>query len=295
MADVLVSIILPTYNRGKKIKDCIDSVIEQDYQNFELIISDDHSTDDTWKVLKKIKKTDRRIKINRNRVNKGLPGNRNVAISISKGEYLFFIEDDLVLEKDCVSRLVNDFSKLRKKGKKVGGIAPSYINECDDEEQFGMLNETFRSEKNKKDVPCKINPITGVHYYNFSPNFKKLQKVPDVHACSFYDRKAVESVGGYDPKTFRGNFLYEETDLNTRISKKGYVFYFDPKVVLHHRPDISGGCRVKTARYNYYYLLNHIKYVIKNFTIKAPIMVPAFVIYIFCYGLRAYLLRTIRK
>ncbi|MEH7383360.1 glycosyltransferase [Bacillus sp. JJ1533] len=88
----LISIVIPTFNRGNIIKETIFSVIEQTYKNIEIIIIDDASTDDTEKVINDI--YDRRIKYVK--LNKNTSGTkpRNLGISISKGEYIAFLDSD---------------------------------------------------------------------------------------------------------------------------------------------------------------------------------------------------------
>ena len=89
----LVSIIMPAYNSSKFISESIQSVIDQTYQNWELIIVDDCSTDDTFKVVSKFK--DVRIKYIYLTSNSGSPAlPRNTAIDVSKGKYLAFLDSD---------------------------------------------------------------------------------------------------------------------------------------------------------------------------------------------------------
>lgn len=94
----MVSVIIPTYNRADKIKRSIESVLRQSYQNFEIIVIDDGSTDNTYQVVDKIGdsricyiKSDRRI---------GANAARNVGIQRAKGEYIAFQDSDDVWRKD---------------------------------------------------------------------------------------------------------------------------------------------------------------------------------------------------
>ncbi len=88
----LVSIIIPTYNRANLIKETIDSVLRQTYQNFEIIVIDDGSNDHTSDVVKSIR--DSRISYFWQK-NSGLPAiSRNVGISKAKGDYIAFLDSD---------------------------------------------------------------------------------------------------------------------------------------------------------------------------------------------------------
>ena len=89
----LVSIIMPTYNCGKFIAETIDSVISQTYVNWELIISDDASTDNTTEVVEKYL-TDKRIKYIKFEKNRGAAAARNNSMKLAKGEYMAFLDSD---------------------------------------------------------------------------------------------------------------------------------------------------------------------------------------------------------
>ncbi len=91
--DKLVSIIMPTYNCGGYIGETIDSVISQTYDNWELIIVDDCSKDDTEKVVKKFK-NDNRIRYIKLERNSGAAVARTEAMKKAKGDYMAFLDSD---------------------------------------------------------------------------------------------------------------------------------------------------------------------------------------------------------
>ena len=87
-----VSVIIPTFNRADLLRSAIESAISQTFTNTEIIVSDDNSTDHTLNVVESFK--DRRIKYVRNEGKKGPSATRNLAILISKGKYIAFLDDD---------------------------------------------------------------------------------------------------------------------------------------------------------------------------------------------------------
>lgn len=100
------SIILPAYNAEKYIAKSISSILNQTYKNFELIIIDDGSTDNTLKEVNKF--NDSRIKIIKNEENLGLPKTLNKAIYLSKGKYIARADaDDEWIDKDKLKRQIN--------------------------------------------------------------------------------------------------------------------------------------------------------------------------------------------
>lgn len=93
-----VSVITPAYNAAKFLKQTVESVQKQTFTDWEMIIVDDCSTDDTYKIAKKLSESDKRIKVLQNRINSGVAVTRNVALDAAAGEYMAFLDaDDLWL------------------------------------------------------------------------------------------------------------------------------------------------------------------------------------------------------
>lgn len=88
----LISVVLPTYNRASLLPRAIKSVLSQTYKNFELIIIDDNSSDNTKEIVKCFK--DKRIKYIRHKENKGGAAARNAGIKLAKGKYIAFQDSD---------------------------------------------------------------------------------------------------------------------------------------------------------------------------------------------------------
>lgn len=95
-----ISVIIPLYNAGRFLEECLNSVLRQSFYDFECICINDASSDNTNDILKKYQLQDSRIKILNNRVRSGAAFSRNRGISISKGKYLFFLDGDDVFDED---------------------------------------------------------------------------------------------------------------------------------------------------------------------------------------------------
>jgi glycosyltransferase involved in cell wall biosynthesis len=102
MEKVMVSIIMPNYNGAKYIKESIESVLDQSNPEFELIIVDDGSTDNSLDIARQFQ--DNRISVvcRSDDWPKGANACRNIGIEKAKGEYLLFLDSDDLLDKDCV-------------------------------------------------------------------------------------------------------------------------------------------------------------------------------------------------
>lgn len=95
MEHPLVTIITVTYNSSKYVRKAIESILASSYINFQLIIGDDCSTDDTWSIIQEYR--DSRILCYKNEKNIGEYPNRNKAIGLARGEFIFFIDGDDML------------------------------------------------------------------------------------------------------------------------------------------------------------------------------------------------------
>lgn len=94
MSNVEVSVIMPSFNSSRFIVDSVKSVMQQSFKNWELVITDDCSTDDTYSILSELAKTDSRIALYQNDKNSGAAVSRNNSIAKSKGRYLAFLDAD---------------------------------------------------------------------------------------------------------------------------------------------------------------------------------------------------------
>lgn len=111
----LVSIITPVYNAEEFIVDTINSVLSQTYQNWELILVDDVSTDSSREIIQKFEQEDKRIKVVLLKENSGAAIARNTAIDYAKGKYIAFVDSDDLWTSDKLQKQVqfmekNDYS-----------------------------------------------------------------------------------------------------------------------------------------------------------------------------------------
>lgn len=100
-----VSIIVPVYNVEKYISECITSLIEQTYENIEIIIINDGSTDKSKEICQELKEKDERI-IFITKHNSGVSDTRNIGISKSTGDYIVFVDSDDYIDKHYIEEMV---------------------------------------------------------------------------------------------------------------------------------------------------------------------------------------------
>lgn len=111
---IKLSILIATYNVENYIEKAIDSVLMQEYDNFEIIIVDDASTDYTYKILKEYATKYKNIFVYKNKSNKGIGWNRNFLISKAKGEYFLFLDSDDFFTKNLFKKCVPIIEEKKK-------------------------------------------------------------------------------------------------------------------------------------------------------------------------------------
>ena len=104
-----ISVAIPVYNCEKYIEKCLDSIKNQTYKNYEVIISNDASTDNTMSIIEKYKKNNPQmdIVVINNIQNVGVCENRNILINSCNGEYITFVDNDDYIENNCLEVLIN--------------------------------------------------------------------------------------------------------------------------------------------------------------------------------------------
>lgn len=105
----LVSIIVPIYNSSKYLSACIDSIIKQTYHNLEILLIDDGSTDDSFKIASTFAENDPRIKVFHQK-NAGQSSARNLGLQKATGEYISFVDSDDLLKSSFISSLLKPFN-----------------------------------------------------------------------------------------------------------------------------------------------------------------------------------------
>ncbi len=277
-----ISMVLPTFNRPVILRECLRSVIAQSYKSWELIIVDDCSPLPVESNIKDLLDTDPRIRFVRNPFRRTTPASKNVGISLARHDLVLFLEDDMVLDPDAIGILIDTYRSLSAKDPKLGAVAPSIPRvEYADLKKLGEIKSRLLDEKPVPgDAPMKMSPWTGEITVDFTPKYRDLQEVPDVHACVLYPKRVLKEAGGFRENMYKGNFSREESDLSYRVHKHGYRFYFEPRAIFYHVYVSEGGSRVSYRQFIYYTVTNHTKFLYYNLgLVKTMYMAPLFVLW----------------
>ena len=149
-----INILMATYNGRRYLRDQLDSILNQTYSNFRLLISDDASTDSTLKILEEYEAKDRRIEIYRQEKNIGLVANFEFLINKVRSEYFMFSDQDDIWEEDKIEKTFKVmeetnsdlvYSDLEVVSSRLKQIAPSYWTLKGFENKIKKYNNSFNS------------------------------------------------------------------------------------------------------------------------------------------------------
>lgn len=199
----VVSIVLPTYKRAHVLPHAIQSVLAQSYLNWELIVVDDNSPDNTAAVVASF--DDARIRYIKNEPNLKLPRALNKGFALAQGDFLTWTSDDNLLAENAIEKMV---ARLQ------GG-------DCD----FVYADYWMFSEADAEGRPLDIR-------HDRLPGKLQLEKGNHIGACFMYTRKLYEEVGEYDPDLF----LVEDYDYFLRAAQH-FRFCHIAEPLYHFRRD----------------------------------------------------------
>lgn len=138
----LVSIVVPLYNGEDFIKSTIYTVFKQTYRNWELVIVDDCSTDNSYKIVNDLARGDSRIRLFKQSSNQGAANARNRAVKESRGKYIAFLDSDDIWNKDKLEKQLNFMEKY------------NYPITCT---YYGKINEDGKNLNHTMKSPQKIS------------------------------------------------------------------------------------------------------------------------------------------
>jgi glycosyltransferase involved in cell wall biosynthesis len=272
-----VSIIMPTFNRCFMLPQALTSILSQTHKEWELIVIDDGSTDETEKVIQPyITENIHYIRT----LHMGTPRAWNLGVKKSGHEYLFLTGDDVTLDPSCLTMLARA-AKLVK-DERLGAIAPRLIYTSDVTNPEDESEDESENESEDKKY-AYIDPYTGDVAGSFNLEISKTLEVPIIHGYSLVRKEAFLDVGGFDERTYSGNYYREETDVWQRFRMKGYKLYYEPKAKIYCQKSLTKGgqwsnVNGKLLAYEYYVLRNHTKFLSKFYGRQRFLMFPTFII-----------------
>jgi len=146
----LITVYMPVFNAAQFLDQSISSILNQTFSNFEFIIVDDASTDNSWKIIKSYAKKDKRIIAIKNKINLGVSLASNIAISQASGKFLARMDADDISFTDRLQKQI-DFFKKNKSTVAIGG-------QC-------VVIDEFNNVIGNKNFPTKFNKIKDMIFW----------------------------------------------------------------------------------------------------------------------------------
>ncbi len=171
--DPTISAIMPVYNSEIYIEGTIKSILNQTYKDFEFIIIDDGSSDNTQKIIEKLAKKDKRIIFLQNKKNSGISYTRNKGIKKAKGEYIATIDADDWVYPERFEKQIN----FLKQNTKIGVLGSSF-DVCDKNLNIQKTREYKHTDAELRKTIFKYSPFC--------------------HACTMFRKDGLEQAGGYN-------------------------------------------------------------------------------------------------
>jgi glycosyltransferase involved in cell wall biosynthesis len=232
-------VIIPTYNRKEFILDAIESVLAQTFQDYELIIIDDGSTDDTVGALQKFSG-----KLNYFwQSNQGVSKARNTGISLARGKYIAFLDSDDMWHPRKLEYLVKTIEKYRKKDNKIALVCSS----------------VWLIDKNGKSLRSKpIGRISNIAKYNMKDYLIR----PRIFASpsnALFVSELVKQAGCFDDNIQIG----EDKDLLVRLRERNRFIYLD-KPLTYYREHGQSQTRLPKYEMIEKYLSDELKIIAKS-------------------------------
>ena len=200
-SNIAVSVVLPTYNEKQNIQEMIKQLFFYLKNNVEIIVSDDNSPDETWKIVQDISKKDKRVKLIRRFKNKGVGPSIWDGIKAAKGKYITWMDCDLTMPPSLLPKMI---AELKNYDAVVGS----------------------RYVKGGKDDRSFIRVATS-RLINWFANIVLNFKIKDYDSGFVAVRREVFDEVKFNPEghgEYCIEFLYKCTKKNYRIKEIGYVF-----------------------------------------------------------------------
>lgn len=213
----LVSVIIPLYNYEQYVADCIDSIAKQDYENIEIVLIDNASTDNGLQVAKdKLSSCGVNHSVLENQQNIGICASLNRAVQAVKGDYTCIISSDDSLAKGRISRHIHILEK-------------SY------QANISVCNGPIQVMKEDASPTSRLR-LVGELKYSKSFSFKSIvtkSDCPTLQGCTFMTKVLKDLL-------FDENLFYDDWDFFIRLSLNNYKIIYDSKVAANYRLHESG-------------------------------------------------------
>lgn len=236
----MISIIVPNFNKSIYIIDTLLSINNQDFTNWECIIIDDNSTDNSVSLINNFIKTKSKFNLIVNDKNYGASYCRNLGINQSKGEYIIFLDADDIILPNCFSNRINKISNNKTLDFAVFPMGTFYENIGDSNSIWNNFNGNHLHRFLSHDLPWAICSVIWkkkslIKLGGFNEDFSRLQDV-ELHTKALMNNFKYSTFSDYNSDCFyrinRNRIKYYKKycmdDINGKIS---FINFFNNKII----------------------------------------------------------------
>lgn len=286
----LVSVIIVCYNSEKYIKNCLNSLKGQSWENIEIIIIDNNSSDKTLKYIEQTLKGNKYLLLKQEK-NLGFATGNNVGIKYSNGKYICFLNPDVILEKDYIKNAVEFFKDNDEVGSVSGKIFKYRFHSNSIKKTNIIDTKGLKLKKNHQVVEIDANKKDSFFKKNKREIFGVSAAAGIYIRDALNDIKAVSLNNNYFDDIF---FIYkEDVDLAFRLRHAGWKSYYLGDAVAYHDRWETGSSKKmlnifrkrkeKNPKVNYFSYRNHLLMVLKNQYLSNLILYLPFIA---CYEIK---------
>ena len=230
----LISVIIPTYNRGEMLCRCVRSVLATEYPALEVIVVDDCSPSKIKDTIDQEFAGEPRVRCIRNETNLLTTASRNRGAAAAKGEYLFFLDDDNELDSSAIAEMLAAFGRHPDAGL-IGALSIQYAT--GEKKRIWTVGADFHrwTSKPNDDVNGLV-PLTSIEKRFPLADASESSSVDDLPTtyspnAFMVPRKVFDEVGGFDEAL---GMMYDESDFGWRIMEAGYAAFFARRAITVH-------------------------------------------------------------
>ena len=249
-----VSIVIPHWNNVDVLSECLESILNTDFENFETIVVDNASTDNS---VASVRSNYPNVKLIENDKNYGYAGGCNIGAEAASGDFLIFLNNDTVQEKDWISNLI----KTINSDDKIAAVQPKILNYYD-----RNVFDYAGGSGGHMDIYCF--PFARGRIFSFQENDEgqynnKEKCFWSSGTCFMVRRELFQKAGGFDESFFAH---MEEIDLCWRLYAMGFEVWVEPDSVVYHKNALT----LPMYSHKKYYLnhRNSLLMLLGNYSIK---------------------------
>jgi len=226
------SVIILNYYGEKVIRQTLDSLLRLNYppENYEIIVVDNHSEDNSKKIISELSKKNKRIRFFYLPENLGFSKGNNVGLSHAKGEYVALLNNDCIVDKSWLLELV----KTAEKDRKIFAVnSKIYLRSSKKIQNAGIM--VFQDGYGRD-----IGSIVEYGTQSYETDTGQYNKEKEIYAACgaavLYRKKLLEKIGFLDEMFF---MYYEDVEISERARLHGYKTMYSPKAIAYHYHALS--------------------------------------------------------